>query len=164
MSQPIITRTGPGPTPPKPPELDNLEQTPEDVVGVVVEDVSAIPPLRITAADPLRTLALPAESGGALNRDLATTGATKILDRDPRRKRAVIVLFDTGGTSDGAFIGGTQAEANSDLGFLLPLFGPNIAGGNVASIAFEVTSMEELWARAFTAACKCSVWIERWTN
>lgn len=164
MSQPLPGSAGPHP-PADPAELVETHNAPADVVQTIDDEIAAVPPLPVTVTDPARVILMPAKSSGWTQIPLTTTAAVKILDRDPRRKRAVLSLFDTGGTSDGAVLGSTQAEAGSPYGFLLPLMGPNIAAGNVASAAMmEITAVDEVWAQAQAAACIVSIYNEQWSD
>lgn len=141
-----------------------FDHAPADIVQAVDDVTANVPPLAVTVTDPARVILMPAQSAGMRQFTLSTTVPVKVLDRDPRRKRAVVTLFDTGGTSDGARLAGTQAATGGPTSFLLPLAGPGIAAGNVASGPLEITSMDEVWALAQTAACTLSVLSEQWAS
>lgn len=145
--------------------IGEFDQAPADINQAVDDQVANVPPILVTLSDAARTVQLPARNGGYRTYQLSTTAPTKILDQDSRRKRAIVALFDTGGTSGGARISGTQAGASAEsASFLYGLNGPGIAAGNVATAPLEITSMEEVWALAIDAACTCSVLNEQWAD
>ena len=143
-------------------EIPEFDQTPGDILQEQ-EDAYNTTPVPTVICEPVRSIILPARIGAFTQHTLSTTTPIRVLDRDPRRKRAVITLFDTAGASDGAVLGGTQAVSLNN-GFLLPFPGPNIAAGNVASTVLEITSVDEVWATAMTAACTLSVMNEQWAE
>lgn len=141
-----------------------FDPTPADIGQTEAGHLAPLPPIPVTAVDPVRVQTLPSRQGGFIRRTLAVGTAVRILDTDPRRRRAVLLVFDTAGASDGAILGTTQAQAVSALSFLLPLPGPNIAASNVSSVPFEITSTGELWASAAVAVCDISVMNEQWAD
>lgn len=143
--------------------VPEFDQAPGDILQEQEPYEANVPPIPTVVCEPVRTVALPARIGAFAQFTLSTTVPIRVLDRDPRRKRAVITLFDTAGASDGAVLGGTQAVSLNN-GFLLPLPGPGIAAGNVASTMLEITSVDEVWATALTAACTLSVMNEQWAE
>lgn len=144
--------------------IPDLTQDPSDVVQELEPYTVNAVPIETVICEPVRTIALPAKNGGFRNFALTTTQSVMVLSRDPRRKRAVLQVSDTAGASDGAFIGGSQAEALSGNAFLLALPGPGIAAGNVTGGTLEITSMDEVWASANVAACTLSVMNEQWAE
>lgn len=157
---PIPNRSGPDRHAYEVVEFDN---TPDEIYQEQETEELPVDPIPATIVDPVRSQAMPARIGAFTRHTLSTTDPIRILDRDPRRKRAVITLFDTAGASDGAILGSTQAVALNN-GFLLPLPGPGIADGNVVSQALEITSLDEVWAAASGAACTLSVLNEQWSE
>jgi hypothetical protein len=76
--------------------------------------------------------------------------ATPILNRDPRRRRAVIITID-----QPIYVGSSQNEADSGTGFLLPI-----------NVPLEITHTDEVWAAVSLAAgdSVVSVLNELWTE
>lgn len=145
--------------------IEEFDQAPADINQAVDDQVANVPPILVTLSDAARVVEMPARSTGYRTYDLSTTVPTRVLDYDPRRKRAVVSIFDTGGTSAGARIGPTGGATTAPAGsFLYPLPGPGIAAGNVTNSPLEITGMEEVWALAVDAACTCSVLNEQWAD
>lgn len=140
------------------------DPTPPEILQDEVTAPAPLPPLPTTVVDPVRIQNVPAKAAGWFTFDLAVGTATRILGEDPRRKRAVICVWDTAGASDGAILGGSQAAAVSDRGFVLGLVGANIAAGNVGPSMIEYTALDEVWASAKTAPCTASVLNEQWAQ
>lgn len=143
--------------------LPEFKNKPGEILQEQECDETPIPPIPTVITDPVHTLELPTRSGGFRQYTLSTTSAVKILDRDPRRKRAVLTVFDTAGASNGVLLGNTQAEAQSSYAALLPLPGPGIAAGNVAFGPVELTMSDEVWASASGESCVISVINEQWS-
>lgn len=114
-----------------------------------------IPPLPVTLVTPSNVILLPAHSGGWRQYPLSTTVPVRILGRDPRRKRAVIMGWSTADATTGIQLADGQALAASDRAFILPMV-------LKASLDLEVTSVDEVWAMALGAACTVSVLNEHW--
>jgi hypothetical protein len=79
-----------------------------------------------------------------------TESASPILNRDARRRRAVIVTID-----QPIYVGLSQNEADSGMGFLLPV-----------SVPLEITHADEVWAAVSLAVGESivSVLNELWTE
>lgn len=103
--------------------------------------------------DPVRVQELPAKSAGFRSVDLTVGKAVKILERDPRRKRAVILPYDPAGASKGAFIGVDQQAALSPYAAMIPL----------GTSGIELTTFDDVWASANTAGCSITVINEQWS-
>lgn len=145
-------------------EIPEFDQSPGDILQEQESYEIKTAPIETVICEPVRVLQLPARSGGFRSYDLTSTQAVRVLDRDPRRKRAVLQVFDTAGVSTGARLGGTQAEGLSENAYLLGLPGPGIAAGNVIGATLEITNMDEVWASAVGEACTLSVLNEQWAE
>lgn len=145
----------------EPPELD---ETPETILQADTDETAAVPPLPVTAVDPVQTQAMPAKVAGMLRYDLSTTAPQRILAHDPRRKRAVIVGWDLGAAaSHGVALGGTQAEALSAYAFVLPAtLSGNTTADSATTPPLEITTQDEVWAVAVSGAISVSVMNEQW--
>ena len=112
--------------------------------------------------DPIvRVRELPTVLGAWSRYDLLVNAAAlPVLGRDPRRKRAVLMAVNTAGTPSSVILGGTQAEASSDRGFLMSV----TANSNVTPVQIEITHTSEVWASALTANITLSVLNEQWAD
>lgn len=139
--------------------LVDSDEDPDNVVQKQAVHTHKIP-IPIVADEPIHTIVLPSRATGWRSYDL-TLGApaVKILNEDTRRKRAILLVTDNAGSSAGARIGQSQAEAQSGYGFILGL-----ASGvtNRVSSQLEYTSYTCVWATAITASCVISVLNEQW--
>lgn len=145
-------------------DIPEFDQSPGDILQEQEAYPAATDPIPTIVCEPVRSITLPAKSGGYRNYALTTTESIQVLGRDPRRKRAVLQVSDQEGESAGAFLGGTQGEALTGNAFLLALPGPAIAATPVVSTTLEITSMDEVWASALTADCTLSVINEQWAE
>lgn len=119
----------------------------------------------VEVCGPVRTQALPSKAAGYRRVTVGTTQALRVLGRDPRRRRAVIQVYDATGTTHGVFYGATAAEVAPPAPFAARLGVTLPAGGvPVASHPLELTGMDELWVLADTAACELSVSAEQWAD
>src|ERR1044072_2642921 len=96
------------------PEFDN---PPKEVLQEQEYDSAKVPPIPTILCEPARTVSLPARSGGWRRYDLTVGTAVRVLDRDPRRARAVIPVWDSAGASTGAIRGGSEPEGTSGSAF-----------------------------------------------
>lgn len=110
---------------------------------------TAIP---VCLEEPVRVQELPAKSAGFKSVDLVVGQSVKILERDPRRKRAVLVAYDFTSQSKGVFIGVDQQAALSPYAALLPL-----------SNSLTLTTFDDVWASAVTSPCSITVINEQWS-
>lgn len=141
------------------------DQAPADIVQEVDDQVAPVPPLPVTVTDPARVVLVPSFSAGMRTFSVTTTVAQKILDRDPRRKRALITVVATDSTNTvGVILAPTQSSTGGPTSFLLPMPGPNIALGRQCAGPIEVTSMDEVWALGSGGTVTVSVLAERWAN
>lgn len=121
-----------------------------------VEDVYEVPdqgpavPVRLVES----TLAVdqrPTQLGRCFNVIMGdAANAQLILNREPRRCRAIIWAYPLGTGATGVAIGGTQAEAQQVTGALL--FSLN------AITRYEFTSQNELWARPVLVSSTSGTW------
>lgn len=119
--------------------------------------------LPVCVEGPVQTQALPTQGSGSRRVTLSTTQPQRLLGKDPRRARATIQVYDASGATHGIFHGPTQNEVNPPSSYAARLGVTLPAGGiPVASAILTVTSREELWAVADTAACEVSVVSEQW--
>lgn len=145
-------------------EIPEFDQTPGDILQEQESYEIKTVPIETVICEPVRTQLLPARSGGWATFALSTSQAIQIMQRDPRRKRAIVIVADSTGQSRGATLGATQAQAQENVGFNIPLYGTNISSAFVHP-PVELTSMDEVWAIADgSAACKISVMIEQWAD
>lgn len=119
------------------PDMDDLLQE--------EEQAAAMTPIPVVAEGPVRTQALPARSAGMRTYDLTRAAAVRVLDADPRRRRAV--LQATGGSYR---LGGSQAAAQHG--------GATITDG----VMLTLTTCEEVWATAAWDDTALSVINEQW--
>jgi hypothetical protein len=122
-----------------------------DTDDVLQEEAAPVPmtPIPVVAEGPVRVQELPARSAGWRTYDLLPTEAVKVLEADPRRRRAVIQA-----TGDAIMLGGSQAGATAGARF-------------GAGVLLEITTCDEVWARSVTtppAACTLGVMNEQWAD
>jgi hypothetical protein len=121
-------------TEPTAPEVEQSEQPNIPSVPVMVEG-------------PIRVQELPATTGRAFSlTGVTTTEPKKLLDEDPRRKRAVIV-----GNDDDIFIGRTQQECIQ--GAILPVDTP-----------VYITHKDPVWVAAVNSTTRVSCIMELWAD
>ncbi len=128
-------------------------------VGTVSElrqepDVGMLPIINVpvTVDGPIQVHQLPARSGGRRNWTGFNTAAIRVGNDDPRRKRAVLLVYSATAT-DYVTIGTTQNEADSGYGFRL-----------APGIPLEITDQEAIYARSNAAAVVLSVLNENWAD
>lgn len=138
-----------------------------DVDDAAVEQDVAPPlgALPVVVETPVRTQQLPARAAGYRRVTVGTTEPLRVLGRDPRRRRVLVQVYDATGTTHGAFYGTTRNEVTPPAAFAARLGVTLPAGGiPVASPVIELTSMDELWVLADTAACDVTVAAEQWAD
>lgn len=144
-------------------EIADFDNTPGEVLQEQEYDPAKVPPIPVVICEPARTVTLPSKSGGWRQYDLTVGTSQRVLDRDPRRRRAIIQVSDAAGASAGALLGGSEAEGTSDYAFLLATTSSgNTTFDTATSYLLEVTSMDEVWASASGASCVLSVMNEQW--
>lgn len=144
MSTPLPVPDGPRRAGSPPPPAD-FDQDPADILQETDGyDVKAVP---VCLEEPVRSILLPARAAAFRSYEVDTVTAQKILERDPRRKRAVITAHDDtdAGTAHGIYLGSTQASANTQYGFLLP-FTVRGTGLGAGTGPLEITAIDEVWA------------------
>lgn len=102
---------------------------------------------------------LPAQSGGFRSYAVAAGTAVRILDQDPRRKRALVIAHDTTNTCTGVVLGTTQAEGASSISAVLPLQGNTTSA---VSPVLELTLQDEIWASTVAGTATVTVINEQW--
>lgn len=115
-------------------------------------------PVSIQGVVDIRLLA--ARGAGMRSYNLSTTQAVKVAGHDPRRRFLKLNCVDFTGTSHGVRLGQSANEAMSPQAFILPVF--QVGGSTATSVPLELSSINELWAVADTAACTLAVISENW--
>jgi hypothetical protein len=143
--------------------IPNLDEHPATIVQEELDIGAAAEPLRVVTINPVQVQVVPARAAGFFQYSLTTTAAVRVLERDPRRKRAVLIAHDNtdAGTAHGVFLGGSQAEALSPYAFELG-FITRGTGLGASSGPMEITAIDEVWASAAIADCILSVMNEQW--
>lgn len=137
---------------------------PDDSEVEQQEAAPGLTALPVVVEGTVRTQQLPAKAAGARRIVASLTDPKRLLGRDPRRRRAVIQLYDATGTSHGIFYGTSSNEVAPPAAFAARL-GLGLPGAiPVASHLLEVTNIDELWCLADTAACEVSVLAEQWAD
>lgn len=131
---------------------------------VLEEEPTSHEAIPVDVRGAVQTRELPTENGGYATYAMPIDIAIKILDADPRRKHAILIVADKVGASRGITIGGKQSEAAEDIGFNIPLYGPATVATAFAHPPITITSDGELWAIANGTTCKVSVMNEQWTD
>lgn len=103
----------------------------------------------VCVKEPVRTQELPTTSGGSRRYDLTATETVRVLTADPRRRRALIQA--TG--DDNVCLASTQADAA----------GPFCASFQSFTL-LEITSCDELWARAESTTLTLNILNEQWAE
>lgn len=131
---------------------------------VLREEPTPMTAVPVDIKGPVQTRQIPTVSGGfnTFVVPVAPAGAIKILDADPRRAHAILIVADVTGASRGISIGGKQSKAAEDVGFNIPLYGTAISTAYVHP-PITITSKGELWAIANGTTCKVSVLNEQWS-
>lgn len=132
----------------------------DEILQAEPEHMPAMP-IPVDIHGPVHTRPLSARNAGLRSYTLSTTTPIKIAGHDPRRKRMVLYAVDFTGTSHGVRLGNSRAEVEAgSFPFLLGVF--QVGGTTATSQTLEITSMDEIWALADTAACTLSVASESW--
>lgn len=132
-----------------------------DLSEVLHEEAVPLSTIPVEIKGPVETRTLPTDSAGYNTFIVPTSSAIKILDADPRRQHAILIVADVAGASRGITIGSKQSEAAEDTGFNIPLYGVAISTAFVHP-PVTVTSRGELWAIANGTTCKVSVLNAQW--
>jgi len=106
-------------------------------------------PIPVVTEGPVRVQQLPTRSAGMRTYDLTPTVPQRILDADPRRRRALLQV-----QGDDVMLGSSQASAAA---------GALFADGTL----LELTTCDEVWARSATApavTCTLGVLNEQWAD
>lgn len=123
-----------------------MEPSQDQVVQSEIPDLRSVP---VTVETPVRTQPLGGQVWAVEHWNLDNTLATKILNANPKRSRALISV-----RTQIAYIAPNQQRCTSDRGFLLPA--PSVTefrhtgevwaiGG--AGAASEIATSEELWTQ-----------------
>lgn len=138
---------------------------PDDATVEQEEAPPALGVIPVSVEGPVQTRELPAKAAGYRRVTLNTTQPQRVLGRDPRRRRAVIQVYDATGTSHGVYFGTSLNEVTPPSAYAARLGVTLPAGGiPVASHPLELTGMDEVWAVADTAGCELTVIAEQWAD
>lgn len=145
------------------------EIEPDDATVEQEEAPPGLGCIPVTVEGPVRSVELPAKGNGSRRYPVGTTQPVRILGRDPRRKRATVQVYDATGATRGIFHGATETELTPTDGATAPAFAARLAATGpasapVASELLVITSLDELWVIADTAACEVSVISEQWAG
>lgn len=145
---------------------DQAATEPDDATVEQVEHAGPLTTIPVCVEGPTTTRELPAKASGYRRVTVGTTTPLRVLGRDPRRKRAVLQVYDAMGATHGVMIGTTINEVAPPASFAarLAVSAPATAGAAVASPLLELTSLDELWLLADTAACDVTVISEQWAE
>lgn len=111
-------------------------------------DLQAVP---VRIEGPVRSQQLPAQTWAAKTIELTDDETIRVLNRDPRRKRAYLL------SNDGAtWIGASQA-GTLNVGFRLP-------DGGLDGLGLELTHSEEVWAVADGNTSNLRMVVEYWAE
>jgi hypothetical protein len=141
------------------------ETEPDNATVEQAEDAPGLGCIPVSVEGPVSTRELPAKAAGYRRVTASTTEPQRVLGRDPRRKRALLQVYDVTGTTHGVFYGTTRNEVAPPAPFAARLAVTLPAGGiPVASQVIELTGSDELWILADTAACDVTVSAEQWAD
>ena len=128
------------------------ESPPVGTVGELYQDEATANFLvPVNVKGPVQVHQVPARSAGS--RSWTGSGsAFRIGNDDPRRKRALVLLYSSVAT-DFAWISTTQNEVDSGYGFRLPV-----------GVPLEITHQEAIYARLNSATCVISILNEQWAD
>ena len=128
------------------------ESLPVGTVGELYQDESTAPiRVPVSVEGPVQVHQLPARSAGSRTWT-GNTNALRVGNEDPRRKRAVVLLYSTVAT-DYAWISTNQNEVDSGYGFRLPV-----------GIILEISHQEAIYAKLSSATCVLSILNEQWAD
>lgn len=139
---------------------------PDDATVVQEEGMPGLTTIPVCVEGPVRTQALPARAAGYRRVTVTTTSPQRVLGRDPRRRRALVQVYDATGATHGVMLGATLNETTppAAMAARLAVAAPAAGGTAVASPVLELTSTDELWVVADTAACELTVIAEQWAD
>jgi hypothetical protein len=141
-----------------------VELQPDDQEVMQTEHAPGLQCIPVTVEEPVRTVELPAKSGGSRRYVASLTTPQRVLGRDPRRKSAVIELFDVAGLSRGIFYGTSQNEVNPPSSYAARLALAPAAAVPTRSAQLHWDVVDELWMIADTAVCDVSVTAAQWAD
>lgn len=128
------------------------ETPPVGSVGEIYQDeTTSFVNVPVNVKGPVQIHQLPARSAGSRNWT-GITNATRVGNKDPRRKRAVLLVYSATAT-DYVIIGSDKNEADTGYGFRLS-----------PGIPLEITHAEALYAKANAAGVILSVLNEQWAD
>lgn len=114
----------------------------------------------VCVQEPVQTRELPTKSGGFRSFVLvAGAAAVKVLSRDPRRRRALLIAYSTTGIADHVHLSTTQAGGASEYTAHLPMQG---SASSAVSPVLELTCLDEIWATTNTQSVTLTVINEQW--
>jgi len=133
--------------------------------AVEQEEAPPLGALPVTVETPVRVQELPARAAGYRRVAVGTTEPLRVLGRDPRRRRAVIQVYDAAGATHGVYLGASRTEVAPPASFAARLGVATPGGGTpVASHPLELRGLDELWLLADTAGCEVTVIAEQWAD
>lgn len=139
---------------------------PSDADVVQEEAPGPLTTIPVCVEGPVRTQELPARAAGYRRVTVTTDRPQRVLGRDPRRRRALLQVYDATGTAGGVFLGATINEVTPPVAMAarLAVPGPAVDGAAVTSPVLEVTSTDELWVVADGATVELTVIAEQWAD
>lgn len=139
--------------------VDRYDQDSVDEL-LLADDIHSAQKVPVDVSGVVETRLLAARGAGMRSYDLTTTTAVKVAGHDPRRRFLKLNCVDFTGASHGVRLGQSANEALSPHAFILPVF--QVGGSTATSVPLELSSVNELWAVADTAACTLAVLSENW--
>lgn len=138
---------------------------PDDATVEQAEQLPGLTTIPVSVETPVATREMPAKAAGYRRVTTSLTEPQRVLGRDPRRKRALVQVYDATGTTHGVFYGTSRNEVAPPSTYAARLAVTLPAGGiPVASPVIELTGMDELWLLADTAVCDVTVAAEQWAD
>lgn len=108
-----------------------------------------LPTVRVDVDGPVQVHLVPSVTGGSRSyADVASTGAQRVANADPRRRSVTLMSID-----EDFYVGTSQQEAESGYGALWPKLVP-----------LPLTHQEEVYVRAAQNTSTISVLVENWAN
>lgn len=117
---------------------DEIFDTPEDDEVYQSDDIGNAVPVEVKNV--VRVDEMPTITAYSNKVLLAGSGAEKILNADPRRKKVILWAVPVGVGVDGIMAGGNQGEAQSFRGAFLYINNPGL-------LRYELTTCDEVWVR-----------------
>lgn len=128
--------------------MSDLNPPTDDVLQEEAAPVK-MTPVPVVVEGPARIQQLPTRSAGWRTYDLVPDAGQKVLEADPRRRRAVLQA-----SGDSIMLGGSQAGSRAGAQF-------------TDGVLIEITSCDEVWARTVSVpavACTLAVMNEQWAD